>query len=425
MNAGRDPSPAPDAQHPTPDTLDRIVRERIRHGGPMTFAEFVALALYHPAGGYYTGGQPGMGRTADYLTAPEAHPVFGALIGRQLAHLAGLIVPDGGTFDVIELGAGTGALAAPALDEVRRSAPDVYTRLRYRIVEVSPTLRSVQADRLAAHCDRVDWVDLTDIPPGSLSGVVLANEFFDALPFHRVQVRDGEPWEVYVDLAGDELADRLGPPSTPALPDYFQKLGRLPPEGGQVEVSLAAVAVIAEVAAAIGRGLALTIDYGYEVDEWLGKVRPRGTFLAHHRHTTNDNPYRRIGRQDLTAQVDFTTLAQAGRRRGLAPLGLIDQRSYLLALGLPAYAEGLARQARPPADRRRDLEALAALIDPGGMGRFKVLMQARGLPRLTLTAAIDLPEPVVDPAGVPHLPAPDEPPDPFAALWEEAFGSQE
>jgi SAM-dependent MidA family methyltransferase len=251
---------------------------------------------------------------------------------------------------------------------------------------------------------------------------VLANELFDALPFHRVQIEQGELREIYVALDGDDLVDRLGPPSTPALADYFQKLGRFPPEGGQVEVSLATVAVLAEVAAAIGRGLLIAIDYGYEVDEWLGKARPRGTFLAHYRHTTSDEPYRRIGRQDLTAHVDFTSLIQSGRRRGLTPVGLIDQRSYLLALGLPAYAEALARGPGATAARRRDLDALAALVDPAGMGWFKVLVQARGLPGLSLQDVLSLPPPEIDPAAVPRLPVPEEPADPFAQIWEEAFG---
>lgn len=402
-------------------TPEEAIRTRIRESGPITFAEFVAIALYHPEGGYYTGGHPGLGRSGDFLTAPEAHPVFGTLIGRHLAHLAPRIAPGDEPFDVVELGAGTGALAAPALDELRRSAPDVYARLRYQIVEVSPALRAAQADRLAGHADRVAWVDLPDLPPGALTGVVLANELVDALPFHRVQMIEGEPREIYVDLEGGDLVDRSGPPSTPALADYFQKLGRFPPEGGQVEVSLAAVAVLAEVAAAVRQGVLITIDYGYEVDEWLGRVRPRGTFQAHYRHTTNDEPYRRIGRQDLTAQVDFTTLIQAGRQRGLAPVGLIDQRSYLLALGLSAYAGALARVPGPPADRRRDLDALAALADPVGMGRFKVLLQARGLPGLALGEILSLPTPDPDPGAVPRLPVPEEPADPFAALWEEAF----
>ena len=407
--------------------LDAFVRERIRSRGPITFAEFVAIALYHPDGGYYTADRVTIGRSGDYLTAPETHPLFGALLARQVIRMADLIGPISGPFRVVELGAGTGALAAALLDLCRSVAPDLYHRLRYQIVEISPALRAAQADRLADHAARVDWVELADLPAGSVTGVFLANEFFDALPFHRVARQDGELHEIYVDLDDGELVDRLGPLSRPELREYFERLAHWPPEGGQIEVTLQATGVLERIGDALARGALITIDYGYEVEEWLGKVRPRGTFLAHHRHTTNDEPYRRIGRQDLTAHVDFTTLAEAGRRVGLAPLGPIDQGSYLMALGLPAYADALAAAGGrlPLSERRRNLEAIAALVDPAGLGAFKVLVQTRGLPDLTLDQMLAVPEARIDPGAVPLLPPDSGSPDPPADLWREAFGTDQ
>lgn len=402
-----------------------MVVGRIQAGGPLTFAEFVEIALYHPEAGYYTAGPPRIGRSGDFLTAPETHPLFGLLLGRQIVHLAESIDPAARPFQIVELGAGTGSLAEGVLDHCRAAAPDLYQRLRYTIVEISPISRAAQATRLVRHADRLEWWPLADVEAGSVRGVILANEFFDALPFHRLVRQAGGLREIYVDLAGDELIDRVGPLSTPALVEYFDRLGRWPPEGGQVEVSLASLTALDRLAAVLDRGVLIAIDYGYQVEQWLGQVRPRGTFLAHYRHTTNDEPYRRIGRQDLTAQVDFTTLAQAGQRLGFDPLGPIAQRDYLLALGRPAYANALGAspaRAIPPAERRRNREAIASLVDPAGMGKFKVLLLARDLPGLTLDQVLDLPGPALDPADLPRLPPAAPPPDPFADLWQEAFG---
>src|SRR5262249_8570409 len=156
-----------------------------------------------------------------------------------------------------------------------------------------------------------------------------SNELFDALPFHRVEARDGALRELYVDWHDGELVERAGPPSTPALAAYFDRLGLRPPEGSQAEVSLEAIDLMDRFAVSVRRGYVLTFDYGYPAEALFGVLRPRGTLLCYYRHTYNEEPLRRPGEQDITAHVDFTSLALAGAARGLEPVELLRQRDFL------------------------------------------------------------------------------------------------
>jgi SAM-dependent MidA family methyltransferase len=317
------------------------------------------LALYHPELGYYRRGRSPIGAAGDYFTSPAAHPLFGALIARQLRQMWRLLGRPR-PFTVLEPGAGSGELAVAVGAFAAAVAPDFAAALAYRPLELGAAL------------------------PDAFEGCIVSNELFDALPFHRVEVRDDALRELYVDWQDDQLVERAGPPSTPALGAYFDRLGVWPPEGSQAEIGLEAAELMDRFAASLRRGYVLTFDYGYPAEELYGVPRPRGTLLCYYRHTYNEEPLRRPGEQDITAHVDFSTLALAGAARGLEAVELFRQRDFLRNCGLDAYLAALAHARLASEVRAANRHAALALVDPRGLGRFGVLVQARAAPAAEL-----------------------------------------
>ncbi|MBI3606871.1 MAG: SAM-dependent methyltransferase [Nitrospirae bacterium] len=372
-----------DADH-EPELIALIGDEIARHG-PMTFARFMDVALYAPGLGYYMRDAERIGARGDYYTSSSLHPLFGEMIARQIEEMAGCC---GGTFTVIEQGAGKGALAYDilfALDQV----PSLGERVAYLIVERSPAMRDRQRRLLEpwATSGRVRWAEA--LPTSPIRGCVVSNELVDAFPVHRVLQQNGRVAELYVGMSGEGFADVVGPPSTPELEAYLRRIGVTLAEGQQAEINLAAVEWIRQVGRALARGFVLTVDYGYPADELYAPHRKRGTLLAYFKHRTNEAFYERIGRQDLTAHVDWTTLVLAGQDVGLDVTGWTDQTSFLLGLGAAAAAEAHLAAAADEAERKRTLAGIRGLLDPRDMGRaFQVLIQHKGLtpPRLRCLA---------------------------------------
>lgn len=347
--------------------LAALIRARIHADGPIPFAEFMRLALYHPEYGYYASPGPKIGPDGDFLTAPETHPAFGALVCRRLARMWEMLGYPA-AFTVVEAGAGTGALAAQILSSAAAHFPEFRRALRYTLVETSFALRARQQERLGAQ-EGVAWLpDLAALSPASVQGCILTNELLDALPVHRVLATAEGLRELYVALDGETFTEVTGPLSTPEIEAHFNAVGVQPPVGTQAEVGLAARSWYRRAAACLARGYLLTIDYGDEAAALYTAARPRGTLLCYYRHATNEDPYRRIGCQDITAHVDFTALRQAGEATGLAAGELVSQREWLTALGIGDWM---------PREARRPDPVLAALVDPNGLGRLKVLTQTR------------------------------------------------
>ena len=341
-------------------------------GGALPFRDFMELALYHPTLGYYTSPREVIGRTADYVTSPELSPLFGAMLGRQLHEMwQRLDRPD--RFDTVEAGPGTGILARDVLAWAARTAPDFAAVLRFTLVETSPALAERQQATLAAAGFEAQSRD--GLPSG-VTGCIFSNELLDAMPVHRVAVEDGALREVYVTRDGDGFAEELRDPH-PGVAAYFEALDLSPGEGCRAEVNLEAPRWMADAAGALERGYVLTFDYGYAADDLYAGWRSDGTLLCFYRHNPSADPYARIGRQDITSHVDFTTIRRSGEDAGLQTLGLTTQAEFLTSLGI-----GEALQ--PPAGDRPDMEeyfarrrAVTDLIDPGGLGRVKVLVQAK------------------------------------------------
>jgi len=359
--------------------LARLVPDEIAARGPMTFARFMALVLYNPEHGYYATEAPRAGRSGDFLTAPEAHPIFGWAIARQLDEVwRRLGLPD--RFVLREHGAGSGALGEAMLDGLRHEGSGLAERIRYLPVETSTERREAIEARLSG----AGFGNLLERSwDGTIVGAVLANELLDALPTHRVEGwLDGSLREVFVGLDGNgELADVVGTPSTPALAQRLEAEGITLAAGQRAEVCLALDDWVSGAAADLDRGLLLLIDYGYPaVKLYDAEHRPDGTLRAYVRHRVHADPYRHLGQQDLTAHVDLTAVVRAAAAAGLTPLGSTTQAEFLA--GLDAGQLLAAFEAEAGTDLQASLEARAALgrmLDPAVTGRFRVLAFGRDL----------------------------------------------
>jgi SAM-dependent MidA family methyltransferase len=351
--------------------LREIITQRIRANGPISFAEFYETALYHPRHGYYFTSDP----TRDFQSSPNVHPVFGAAVARRLA-IFWREMGSPARFDVFEAGASSGRLAADVLRYSRSAEPDFYRVIRYVVQDVTFT-GDAAADRLIDAGINPHKVETATSLPSQpqVEGCILSNELLDALPFHRVRRREGQLYELLVGLDDGSLVDVEAPPR-PDLLAHFEALGVEVGEGCDAEVNLVAPAWIGRATAALRRGYILTLDYGYEAADLYASWRKRGTLLTFYRHTSGDDPYARIGRQDITASVDFTSVMRAGAAAGLRVLDFTTQAEFLSALGI---GEALAKTPKPD-----QLEAYTALrravielTDGAGLGRIRVLIQRR------------------------------------------------
>jgi SAM-dependent MidA family methyltransferase len=375
----REPSPDLDSVGEDEDLVARI-RAEIAEMGPMTFARFMELALYDSAGGYYRASDARPGRAGDFLTAPETHPIFGATLARCVAQAWDRLGrPD--RFILREHGAGDGTLAAAILDGIAREAPELASLLRYEPIEIEQRRLTAIAERLrrAGHGRVLVEPDDRAEP---IVGVVLANEVLDALPTHRVIGRDGRLREVLVGTDGARFVDVEADPTTPALAERLAAEGIELVDGQRAEICLALDPWIADAAAGLDRGLLLLVDYGHPASELYDPRRRRdGTLLAYLRQRAHDDPYRHLGRQDLTAHVDVTAVERAAARAGLVHLGTTTQAEFLVGLGIEDLLRAI--QADPDTTVEAYLavrSGLMRLLDPAATGRFRVMGFGRAWP---------------------------------------------
>jgi SAM-dependent MidA family methyltransferase len=353
-----------------------LAAERIAAaGGWIDFADYMDLVLYAPGLGYYSAGATKLGEAGDFVTAPEISPLFGRCVAN--ACTPWLRANPGAC--ILEVGAGTGALAAELLSALARNGSPVE---RYFVLEVSADLRERQKatlDGLAPGLrSTVRWLDT--LPTSPLRAIVIANEVADALPVSRFAVRRGEVMAQGVALVDAALA-WAEKPATPAMREVVAAieadLGARLPEGYCSEVNLRLPAWVAALAASLESGAVLACDYGMSRREYYHPERRDGTLICHYRHRAHDDPFLNPGLQDISAWVDFTALAAAGEAAGLQLAGYATQAHFLMDNGLDRELAALMT-----GDGRTDAEAVGqarTLLMPGEMGeRFKVMALARG-----------------------------------------------
>ena len=347
-------------------------------GGWLPFAEYMQLALYAPGLGYYAAGAHKLGAGGDFVTAPEISPVF----GRCLASHCGAVLAALGDGEILELGAGSGALAEQLLLELARV--DRVPR-RYRILEPSPELRERQQRRLAllppALAALLHWDER--VPPAPLEGVVLANEVLDALPVERFRIaRDGVE-ELGVIRIGEAFGwgtRRAGAALIAALAGIANESVVALPVGQVGEVCLRLGPWLAAVSLPLTAGVLLLIDYGLARRDYYAAERGEGTLGCFHRQRRHDDPFVNVGLQDLTAWVDFTRVAEAAVAAGLEIAGYTTQANFLLDTDFEAHLARLT-VASAPADAALSARAAARLVLPAELGeRYKCMALARDWP---------------------------------------------
>jgi SAM-dependent MidA family methyltransferase len=369
-------------------------------------AAFMDLALYNPDHGYYARAAQRSGRAGDFFTSVDVGPLFGELLELQLCEMAALLrttaaeaaekaesAETSEKFDVVEVGAGNGRLAADILRTAKERDPAFYDSIRLHLVEASAAARAAQPDTLGEVGDRL--VSSGAEIPERFEGVLIANELLDALPTHQVVMREDGLKEVYVSVgppfqggrgAPERRALHLieGPPSTPELQAYLDRAGVTLEPGWRVEINLRATGWVREAARRLTRGFMILIDYGHEARELYSATHSAGTLtsFAAHRSSGGD-PHGgaaswldRPGEQDITAHVDFTSVRAAAEAEGMTTIALLDQTYFLLGL--------VERRGQPgsPFNQQSAIsnQQLKTLVMPGGLGStMKVLMLGKGV----------------------------------------------
>lgn len=369
------------------EDLKQFILSQIEEKGPLPFSQFMEWCLYHPQYGYYRSRRKKIGKEGDYYTSPCVSPLFGRMIARQLLQMAEILGEK--TFEVVEMGGGRGLLCEDILKWMKEQTPEFYERMTYSLIEIAPHFLREQRERLAEFQQegKVSWIDPESFEDGTLQfrGCFLSNELIDSFPVHRVVYHEGRLKEIYITHQSGQLKELWAEPSDPRLPNYFMDMGITLQEGQKAEVNLKALDWIEKVSHSLLRGFVLTIDYGYTAHELYSPHRMEGTLLCYFQNQYSENPYERLGEQDITAHVNFTGLIQKGKEVGLELTGFVPQYQFLIGLGLLQELESQQK-------RMEDLEALKLrlslkhLIEPErGMGEvFKVLVQHKGVesPRL-------------------------------------------
>ncbi len=362
--------------------LHQLISERIQRDGPITFAEYMRMALYEPGYGYYMTGAAKMGWEGDYYTSTDLSELFANCMGRQLlAMWEQLKRPT--HFIVLEQGAGRGHLAGGVRTWAQKEAPALHAALDYRTGDIRMGQDALGSERSSPNV------------PGGSPSVILSNELIDAFPVHIVEKRGERLYEIFVGVQPDgrfyEVLDEPGSSEVASYLDAYEVPWRTFDDGWRAEINLDAPGWMQQTAALLRRGFILTIDYGDKARALYTAEEMRGTLLCYHRHHANERPLVRPGEQDITAHVNFSALINEGRRLGLRLHKFTTQRLWLQSLGIDEELQTRRAKEFAEADTARATDRgqvallqmyqlrqrIAALTDPAGMGDFKVLIMRR------------------------------------------------
>lgn len=344
--------------------LSEILKEKITKEGPLSFRDFMEMALYYPELGYYNSGRNKIGKEGDYYTSPVLSSLFGELIGKQIEEMWLLLNKK--PFTIVEYGAGTGALCNDILHYLQNNQP-LYDELNYCIIEKSEAMQKWQKQNLYS---KVSWhASIEELAP--VTGCILSNEVLDNFPVHKVKMQD-ELMEVFVNY--DQGFEEMLKPADEILMNYLQEQQIILPENYCTEINLQAIEWIKDVATNLAEGFVITIDYGFSSVELYNAKRNSGTLMCYKGHQVNSSPYSHIGEQDITAHVNFSALSCWGKKYDLLCSGFTTQGHFLRSLGL---MNCLRKMELENAQNNRDFifQVHQLLMDMGN--KFKVLIQQK------------------------------------------------
>ncbi len=353
--------------------MSEIIIQKIKEEGPISFHDFMDMALYYPSLGYYNSEQNKIGKQGDYYTSPVLSSLFGQMIGNQMEEMWCMLNKK--PFTIIEYGAGTGALCQDILSCLENN-PDLYDQLNYCIIEKSKMMQ--QHEKILFH-EKVSWYNsINEIP--EINGCILSNEILDNFPVHKVIMKD-KLMEVFVDYKNKFL--EVLQPASEKLKNYFTEQNIDLPKGYCTEINMQAIDWTKEIAANLKKGFVLTIDYGFPCRDLYNLKRNSGTLVCYKNHEVNYSPYCNIGQQDITAHVNFSALSYWGEKYGLECAGFTTQGHFLRSLGLI----NCLRKSEIENNDKNNTEFIyqihKLLIDMGN--KFKVLIQQKGIKSKMLT----------------------------------------
>ena len=357
-------------------TLRELIADRIRTSGPISFADFMDISLYHPELGYYARAPQKTGRAGDFFTSVDVGPIFGELLAKQFAEMWRVLLqiqsqipnPQSLKFDIVEAGAGSGRLARDVLDAAKRAHPEFYSAIRLSLVEQSPAARAAQTETLGPHAALLAYSGAA--LPTDVHGVIYANELLDALPTHAAVMTESGLREVFIAVEGDRFIERFEEPSTSRIAEYLARAGAEMRVGWRAEVNLNAEDWTKTAAASLRRGFIVLIDYGHDEHDLYNAAHSAGTLTSYKQHSQLADFLQQPGETDITSHVDLSAVTRAARASGLDVLARLDQTYFMLGLGITDL-EGLSFQQRL---------ALKTLLLPGGLGStHKVLIFGKGV----------------------------------------------
>jgi SAM-dependent MidA family methyltransferase len=383
-------------------SLREQIQREISNHGPIPFSRYMGLCLYDPSEGYYSRNAEQFGKAGDFYTSSDVHAAFGRLLARQFDEIwRALDRPP--QIEILELGPGRGLFARDVLDWSNKKFPDFFASLTYTLQESSPALRKKLEQNLREHIGsrkaRVPEQQTNvaqrlsagyegkkdQVPEGRAPGlcralatdillIVLANEFFDAIPVEILSARG----KLHIALENNRLRETWLPPLAEEL-EFLDRYGVHPENHERIEVPILAQSSMAAIARSIPRGLSITIDYGYTRNQQLAG-RHRGTLMAYRRHSVSNDPYEAPGEQDITAHVNFSALAAACEHSGMRCERLLTQSQFLMGIGERNQFADAFEDCRVPQERAKVALQLKHLITPDGMGEnFKVLVGSRAV----------------------------------------------
>lgn len=354
------------------NALREKIAQEIRARGPIPFSRYMDLCLYDPEFGYYSRNVEQFGKAGDFYTSSDVHAVFGRLMARQFEEMWRVLgSPE--QITIKELGPGRGLFAQDVLDWSEKKFPEFFRALRYVLVEQSPALRQRIDATLKSRIASGKAQLISDEQPVPGPVIVFGNEFFDAIPAEvvsdrgslRIDIRDGRFGETWATASAEEL-------------EFLDRYSVHPEPGERLEVQLEGQRAL-ERGGDFERGFLVIIDYGYTRAEQLAG-RHRGTLKAIRQHTVSANPYEAPGEQDITADVNFTALADAAEKSGLHPEKLVTQSQFLMGIGEANQFADAFEDCRLPQERAKVALQLKHLVTPAGMGEsFHVLVASKGV----------------------------------------------
>ena len=369
--------------------LEQIVINKIRQEGPITFEAFMDMALYYPELGYYASPGTVIGRKGDFYTSPHLHPIFGAMVARQLMEMWE-VMGRPQEFHAIEMGAGAGYLCKDILDYLSATSNVAEEFMKaMKLVIVEPYQHFEDAQRKLLDNDANDssqlsfskggqtitWVQSLPALGRDITGCIFSNELPDAFPVHIVEM-DNELMEVYINVKGEKFVEEKGELSTEELSGYIGQFSAGLSSGYRTEINLRIRGWLREISSVLKEGFLMTIDYGYSAREYYDDERSRGTLLCYYNHNFNESPYQHIGKQDITAHVNFSSLKEQGVEFGLKQLGYCPQGTYLTASGIDEVIMELYKDSP---DYLTEISKVKGLIFPQGMGvSHQVMVQYKG-----------------------------------------------